>query len=194
MSASNRDPLDQALAKLPRAVPPRRDLWADIRAEIESEPQESAPPSKGFVSHWYQIAAAVLLVVASSVTTYLLMRDAGPDPQPLIAESEPLRPEVIAMPASFGTQRLGEDYLQARAALDKSFEQRLATLPPAAREKVQRNLADIRAAAREISDTLAEHPSDPLLQELLMSTYQSELRLLSDVTQMTPAAATRVNL
>jgi hypothetical protein len=59
---------------------------------------------------------------------------------------------------------------------------------------VRRNLNDIRVAAREIADTLAEHPSDPLLQELLMSTYQSELRLLSDVTQMAPASAVRVEL
>lgn len=192
--SADRDPLDRALAKLPQEVTPRRDLWADIRAQIESEPAEEPPAKQGFTPHWYQMAAAVLLVIASSVTTYLLMRDAGPDPQPMIAEEQPLRPQVVAMPASFGVQRLGEDYLQARASLDAAFEQRLALLPPAAREKVQRNLTDIRTAAREISDTLAEHPSDPLLQELLMSTYQSELRLLADVTQMAPAAATRVDL
>lgn len=58
----------------------------------------------------------------------------------------------------------------ARAELDKSSKQRIASLPPAARAKVERNLADLRHAADEISATLAEHPSDPLLQELLMST------------------------
>jgi hypothetical protein len=135
----------------------------------------------------------VLLVVASSLTTFVLMRDTSTT-SPTTVQTEPLRPEVIAMPASFGSYQLGEDYSKARAQLDAAFEQRLNLLPPAAREKVERNLTDIRTAAREIADTLAEHPTDPLLQELLMSTYQSELQLLADVTQMTPAPATRVEL
>lgn len=194
MSASNRDPLDQALAKLPQAVTPKRDLWSDIEAQIDADDAVIESPRKGFTPHWYQMAAAVLLVIASSVTTYILVRGSGGEQQPLIVESQPLRPEIVAMPASFAGQRLGEDYAKARASLDAAFEQRLALLPPAAREKVERNLTDIRMAAREIADTLAQHPSDPLLQELLLSTYQSELRLLADVTQMAPATATRVDL
>lgn len=193
MSAANRDPLDRALAKLPQAVPPGRDLWSDIQAQIEADDAAGEPRRRGFTPHWYQMAAAVLLVIASSVTTYILVRDSG-EQQPVIAQSEPLRPQVVAMPASFAGQRMSEDYLQARASLDAAFEQRLALLPPAARAKVERNLTDIRVAAREIADTLAQHPSDPLLQELLLSTYQSELRLLADVTQMAPATATRVDL
>jgi hypothetical protein len=195
MSASNRDPLDQALAKLPQAVTPKRDLWLDIEAQIEADGAAVESPRKRFTPHWYQMAAAVLLVIASSVTTYILVRGSGGEQQqPLIVESQPLRPQIVAMPASFAGQRLGEDYVKARASLDAAFEQRLALLPPTAREKVERNLTDIRVAAREIADTLAQHPSDPLLQELLLSTYQSELRLLADVTQMAPATATRVDL
>jgi hypothetical protein len=194
MSASNRDPLDQALAKLPQAVTPKRDLWSDIEAQIDADGAAVESPRKGFTPRWYQMAAAVLLVIASSVTTYILVRGSGGEQQPVIVESQPLRPEIVAMPASFAGQRLGEDYAKARASLDAAFEQRLALLPPVAREKVERNLTDIRVAAREIADTLAQHPSDPLLQELLLSTYQSELRLLADVTQMAPATATRVNL
>ncbi len=173
---------------------PKRDLWSDIEAQIDADGAAVESPRKGFTPHWYQMAAAVLLVIASSVTTYILVRGSGGEQQPVIVESQPLRPEIVAMPASFAGQRLGEDYAKARASLDAAFEQRLALLPPVAREKVERNLTDIRVAAREIADTLAQHPSDPLLQELLLSTYQSELRLLADVTQMAPATATRVNL
>lgn len=193
MNARQPDPLDRALAKLPRAVAPKRDLWNDIRARIEAEDAGRAAAPRTPISRWYQLAAAVLLVIASSVTTYVLMRDADVR-EPTIAQNEPVRPALAAMPASFAGYRLGEDYTKARAELDAAFEQRLALLPPAAREKVEKNLADIRHAAREIADTLAEHPSDPLLQELLLSTYQSELRLLAHVTQMAPAAPTRVDL
>lgn len=193
MTHEHRDPLDAALSKLPRSVPPQRDLWPSISAQLQAEPRQEERARGGFTPRWYQLAAGVLLVVASSLTTFVLMREA-PQTTPMTVHTEPLRPDVIAMPASFGNYQLGEDYSKARAQLDAQFERRLELLPPAAREKVERNLTDIRTAAREIADTLAEHPTDPLLQELLMSTYQSELQLLADVTQMTPVPATKVEL
>lgn len=192
MSSRDPDALDEMLSKLPKAVSPERDLWPEIEAQIEAERPTRAKP-RGLASRWVQLAAGVLLVVGSSVTTFVIMREA-PEEAPSIAQTETPRPETIAMPASFAGYRLGEDYSKARAQLDAAFEQRLALLPPVAREKVERNLNDIRAAAREIADTLAEHPTDPLLHELLMSTYQSELQLLVDVTNMAPAPATRVKL
>ncbi len=192
MSSRRLDALDETLAKLPKSVSPERDLWPEIEAQIQAERRMKAAP-RGLASRWVQLAAGVLLVVGSSLVTFVIMRDV-PDETRSIAQVEAPRPETIAMPASFAGYRLGEDYFKARAQLDAAFEQRLALLPPAAREKVERNLNDIRAAAREIADTLAEHPTDPLLHELLMSTYQSELQLLVDVTHMTPAPATRVQL
>lgn len=192
MNTSSHDPLDQAIATLPREVEPRRDLWADIRSQIEAQPApaKSAPISR---MRWYQLAAAVLLVIGSSFTTFVLMRE-QPVKAPTMASEEVVKPALTAMPASFAGQGLGQGYAQARASLDEQFAVRLAALPPAAREKVERNLGDIRKAAHEIADTLAQHPNDPLLQDLLLSTYQSELRLLADVAQMSPAPATRVNL
>lgn len=192
MNTPSDDPLDREIAKLPREVEPRRDLWVGIRAQIEAQPVpvKSAPISR---MRWYQLAAAVLLVVGSSFTTFVLMRDQRV-PAPTMASEEITKPALTAMPASFAGQGLGQGYAQARASLDEQFAARLAALPPAAREKVERNLADIREAAHEIADTLAQHPNDPLLQDLLLSTYQSELRLLADVTQMSAAPATRVDL
>ena len=61
----------------------------------------------------------------------------------------------------------------------------MATLPPATRAKLENDLADLRRAANEIASTLAQHPSDPLLQDLLLSTYRSELKLFADVNEMT---------
>ena len=53
---------------------------------------------------------------------------------------------------------------------------------------------DLRHAADEISATLAEHPSDPLLQELLVSTYQRELQFMSDVNSIPTQSPTRTDL
>lgn len=195
MSDPKRDPLDEMLAKLPQAIAPERDLWPAIDAQLTHERNERRGAHRpGW--RWYQLAAALLLVVGTTLTvTMLVVRHEEP---PLVVERQSdesvMSPQAVATPASFDGYRLDDDYLRARAQLDAAFELRLKTLPPAAREKVERNLADIRAASREIADTLAQYPADPLLQELLLSTYQSELQLLTDVALSPSAQPSRVEL
>jgi len=197
MNESNktgRDPLDTALASLPESVAPERDLWPQIRAEIEQTP--IAAPKSVVQSNWFRLAAAVLLVLATSFVTYYVTRQSM---QQQIAKTAPEAapaPQLTGQPASFtfGRERLGAGYMNARAELDKRFKESLAALPPADRAKVEKNLADLRHAADEISATLAQHPSDPLLQDLLMSTYQSELQLLSNVSELPTAGSMRTDL
>jgi hypothetical protein len=191
---AGRDPLDDALASLPQDVAAQRDLWPQIRAEIEKTP--IAAPARRVEANWFRLAAAVLLVLATSLVTYYVTRQSM---QPQIVQTAPEAlptPQVTSQPASFnfGAERLGAGYENARAELDKRFQQRLASLPPATRAKVERNLADLRRAADEISATLAENPSDPLLQDLLMSTYQSELQLLANVSELPNASSMRTDL
>jgi len=193
---SEHDPLDQALASLPEEVRPERDLWPQIRAEIEKTPIVAPAPESRAQTMWFRLAAAVLLVLATSFTTYFVTRQSM---QPQVAQnpSESLpAPQVGGTPASFsfGSERLGAGYVNARAELDKRFQERLAALPAADRAKVEKNLADLRHAADEISATLAQHPSDPLLQDLLMSTYQSELQLLANVSELPTAGSMRTDL
>ena len=183
------DPLDQALASLPRDIQPSRDLWAGISAEISAAPPVTERALPRAASYRLRLAAGFLLVVASSITTYVITQQSAQKQvlQARQAAATQLQqaPALSAMPASFGGQEpMGAEYMQARAALDAEFRRQIATLPPVARAKLERNLADLRRAASEISATLAEHPSNPLLQELLLSTYQSELALLSSVNEM----------
>jgi hypothetical protein len=197
MNESNktgRDPLDEALASLPESIAPQRDLWPQIRAEIEQTP--IAAPKSVVQSNWFRLAAAVLLVLATSFVTYYVTRQSM---QQQVAQGTPEAapaPQLTGQPASFtfGRERLGAGYMNARAELDKRFKERLAALPPADRAKVEKNLADLRHAADEISATLAQHPSDPLLQDLLMSTYQSELQLLANVSDLPTAGSMRTDL
>jgi hypothetical protein len=193
MSDPKRDPLDAALSALPADVPPERDLWPGIRAEIAKTPivTDAAPVVHHSFLRWYQAAAAVLLVFATSVTTYFLTRESMQAPAQV---ADLPAPAVTAQPASFAQAMLGERYVKTRADLDKAFEQRLATLPPSTRAKLQRNLAELRHAADEIAATLAEHPSDPLLQELLVSTYQRELQFMSDVNSIPTQSPARTDL
>lgn len=199
MSNQRRDSLDQLLGSLPRDVPPGRDLWQGIRAEIVKTPivTDAAPVVHFTSSRWFQLAAGVLLVLATSLTTFVLTRQSMEKEaavqiaqQPVPTATAPLN----AMPVSFGPETLGAGYLKARSELDKRFEERIKTLPPSTRAKLERNLADLRHAASEISTTLAENPTDPLLQDLLMSTYQRELQLLADVSEVPVQNAVRTDL
>jgi hypothetical protein len=193
---TRRDPLDEALASLPEDVAPQRDLWPQIRAEIEKTPIAAPTLANRAQSTWFRLAAGVVLVLGSSFVTYYITRESMQAQVVQVTPEAVPAPQVIGQPASFsfGSQRLGAGYTNARAELDKRFQERLASLPPAARAKVESNLADLRRAAAEISGTLAENPSDPLLQDLLMSTYQSELQLLADVSELPTAGSTRTEL
>ena len=191
---SGRDPLDQALATLPEDVRPERDLWPQIRAEIAKTP--IAAPASSAQSTWFRLAAAVLLVLATSFVTYYVTRQSMQQPIAQVTPETVPVPQVSGQPASFsfGAERLGAGYVNARAELDKRFQERIATLPAADRAKIERNLADLRRAADEISATLAKNPSDPLLQDLLMSTYQSELQMLANVSELPTAGSMRTDL
>lgn len=206
--------LDELLASVPRDVPPERDLWLGIQAEIAKTPvvPHSAPSSGGIPfgrrssararppvmhfasSRWFQIAAGLLLVLATSFTTFVVTRHSMEKDAMQVANQPVPAPALNAMPVSFGPEMLGAEYIKVRSELNQRFEERLKTLPPATRIKLEGNLADLRKAANEIATTLAEHPSDPLLQDLLMSTYQRELQLLADVSDVPVPASARTDL
>ena len=194
MNQRLRDPLDRALGSLPREVEPEKDLWSQIEAEIAASPQNArdaivVPATRRFsVSpRWLQLAAGVLLIVASSFTTWFVVQRSVNDRvlQAQRSTVEQMQPVLNAMPASFGgNEVLGAGYQKARAQLSAEFDRRIAELPPVTRARLERDLADLRRAASQVAHTLGEHPSDPLLQQLLLSTYQSELALLGSLNDL----------
>jgi len=100
---------------------------------------------------------------------------------------------VSVAPAAFGQPRgLGARYESARHELELDFEQRMGSMPASARQKLLSNLAEMRRAADEINTALAREPGDPLLEELLLNTYQDELGVLASVNQLTSTGATFV--
>ncbi len=182
-SQASRDRLDEALGAMPRDVPPARDLWAGIQAQLDVAPA-SATPAR---SRWgWQLAAALALVVVSSlITAKLLQRHEAAS----VAQAPQVAPGAMrVVPASFGPgHRLSPEYEQARQQLTVMLQERIDRMPPAARTKLVENLAQLRHAAGEINDALAEEPGDPLLEELLLSTYQEELAVLAAANQLTAA-------
>lgn len=188
-----RDPLDDLLADLPKQLEPSRDLWPQIEAQIRVE----APRAPLHTQRWFQLAAALVLVVASSVITLFVVQSSMQEQveQARLEVAEQLKPVLSTMPVRFdGYEGLGKSYEEARAQLDAEYAKHIQSLPPVVRAKVERDLADLRRSAREISTTLAQYPTDPLLQDLLVSTYQREIQLLSDVNSMAVSTAAGTDL
>jgi hypothetical protein len=78
-------------------------------------------------------------------------------------------------------------YRQQREALAKSLEAKLASLPPESRTKVISSLATIHKSMQDLEAELGKDPSNALLQELLVNTYQDEMRVLTTVHEASDA-------
>jgi hypothetical protein len=75
-------------------------------------------------------------------------------------------------------------YDRARGELADELAKRIDRLPAAARLKLESDLAELRRAAVAINEALELRPGDPLLEELLLNTYQEELAVLASVNQL----------
>jgi len=184
-----RDPLLREIGTLPREVAPPHDLWAGIRAQIEREEQAQAnavpasPPLRapGLSLSWgWALAAGVGVAAVSVLFTWLAVRTPAETP-PQIAALQPTPVEAIR-PVAYGEHAsLGPEYVELRARMLEQFKGRLAGLPDETRLRIEEDLAAIQKAADDIDAALAEDPASRLLNQLLLSTYQEELRLYSSV-------------
>jgi hypothetical protein len=179
MKTDDREPVtrfDEVLDLLPRSIDPPRDLWPAIEARLEPRP---APASR----RWPWLAAAgVLLVIGSSlITANLVRREAA-----VTAQAPLPQPEAVVTRAAFGPgQALDPSYDAIRRQLADSLAARIDRLPPSARAKLEANLAELHRATAEINAALELSPGDPLLEELLINSYQDELAVLASVNQLT---------
>jgi hypothetical protein len=166
--------IDATLASLPHELQPARDLWPGIESRLE--------PRRRRGTWAWQAAAAIALVAVSSLITASLVRRADTT----VARTNAPDPQAQVTKAAFGpSYSLNAEYDTARRQLATDLEQRLASLPPSARQKLEANLAEMHRAAAEINAALARQPGDPLLEELLLNTYQDELGVLASVNQLT---------
>jgi hypothetical protein len=173
MNKDDREPVtrvDEALDLLPRDIEPPRDLWRGIEARLEPRAVRGA-------RRWPWLAAAgVLLVIGSSLITANLVRREAPVTAQIAIEP----PDAASMRTAFGP-----GYVAIRQQLADSLAARINRLPPGARAKLEANLAELHRATAEINAALELNPGDPLLEELLINSYQDELAVLASVNQLT---------
>jgi len=173
--------LDALLAQLPRALPPERDLWPGIEAAIRPAARRSLRRT------WPYALAAGLAVVVVAV---LLGGRASPPPVE-VARVAP----AVGRPATGDVSRevvaRENEYRATRAALQRTYEERLALLSPGTRARIETDLASIRRAQADIRRALAADPGSRVLLRLYDSTTQQEFDLYSIVGRNTEPVATR---
>jgi hypothetical protein len=180
-----------SLRELPQAIEPARDLWPQIEARLSSI-QAAAPPATGALIpqrrsgarlRWLAAAAMVASVaVGVWIGRTLLPGGAGPVPVAQTATAPQGTATGIAPPTVTDVGYVSDPrYQRQRAALLRSLQAQLATMPPATRDKVTASLAAIEKAKEDLEQALGKDPGNALLQELLVNTYQDEMRVLTDV-------------
>ncbi len=185
MNPSRFESLDAALASLPREVRPGRELWPAIARNIGHGVR---PAPRAAWPQW-PMALAASVVVASLVGALCWSVARERTTAELLAQRAPAA-GTHAVPVNFQLPQ-DADYVAARAALERTFNERLDLLAPATRARVRADLATIRKANADISAALAQDPASPLLWQLLRNTWQQEINLYTSVDQTTQSMLTR---
>jgi hypothetical protein len=182
------DKLMMAARNLASEIAPKRDLWPGV-AEAISEPQRSR-----WTPMLAQAAAVVLLVGASSMVTYSVIKYSDANtPAERMARIEPSN--LVFEQAAFGPdQTFDSVFGRAGGNVKSNLSSGLENLSPEARADVERNLAVIRQAITDISQALEEEPNNAFLQELLIEAYGNELALMNRVGNMAQRVTARKDI
>jgi hypothetical protein len=182
-----------SLRELPQAIEPARDLWPGIAARI-TEIHAAAPSvtganpipprRSGARLRWLAAAAMVASVAVGVWIGRSLLPPVGHGaPAPQAMSTPPGYGAVTGASALDAAYVSDPRYARQRAALLRSLPARLAALPPPARAKVMASLAALKKAKEDLESALGKDPGNALLQELLVDTYQDEMRVLTDMRE-----------
>ena len=184
-----------SLRDLPTAVQPPRDLWAGIEARIVAEGHIAADAgtrkragSNLSRLRWMAAAAVVAALAVGMWVGRSVLPTTRPTTSPRMSTSI-----TFTLPTNDGTAALQAAYFadpkyrKQREALGISLGAKLASLPPDSRAKVISSLATIHKSIQDLEAELGKDPSNALLQELLVNTYQDEMRVLTTVHEASDA-------
>ena len=173
MSQPLKKSLDERLAMLPRDVPPPRNLWPGIVRGLHRSRHRVRPMV-------FAAAAALAGACLASALTWAVLHGRPPSPAMQLAMQAP----------AFDEPR-NPSYVAARDSLELTFRERLASLDPVTRTRIEASLAIIRKAHEDIRKALASDPASPVLEQLWQSTWHDELDLYDHVVRATQPTMTR---
>ena len=180
-----------SLRDLPQAVQPPRDLWASIESQITAAQKPAVvqrSTSRNMANLRWMAAAAVIAALAVGMWIGRSMHATGPVETARVTPADPATPVMTdgLMPAgdatAFQAAYIADPkFRQTREALLKSLGMKLDSLPPDSRQKVIASLNTIHRCMQDLEAALGKDPTNALLQELLLNTYQDEMRVLTTV-------------
>ncbi len=169
--------LQESVASLPRSIEPERDLWPGINAAVA----RGTVVQGNFGRTVLMAAAAVVLLVGSVVTAFLVGQQQGVSSVDLVVTGEPASSAVLL--ASFN--ELGvHDFEITRDGLLSAVKARRSELSFETYEVVMTNLRLIDDAMTNIAEALDENPESELLQRQLAAAYRSQIGLLERALRM----------
>jgi hypothetical protein len=193
----------RSLGELPRDVAPPRDLWPSIAAQIAAEKAQGAPGAwpagrSRYLPTRLQWAALAAVVFALAVGMWLgrsVLPGKGVESGAGVVASSgaPSNPPVSTVQSSGGqavpaaVYVSDPRYLKERKEMIAALEAQLTTLPPETQQKVAGSLKTIRESMKDIEAAMGRDPANALLQELLVNTYQDEMRVLTAVHEASDA-------
>jgi hypothetical protein len=165
--------------ELARDIPPPRDLWPAIHDEIRAaaiaagDAAATPAPRRAAWLPAVGLAAGVALVAIG----VLIGRNIAPEAAPTVAAN----PQPATNPEVIPAALRDAEYRRQRDQLLVEVQSRLQAMPEAEREKVAASLKTLQRSIQEIEAALGRDPANALLQELLVSSCQEEMRALTAV-------------
>ncbi len=178
-----RELLDQA-ARLPKELPPARDLWPGILGRLQARP--TRVPILRLPWLPALAAAALLVAVSSAVTAFLMQGDRSVRPAVATAPTQAETPQVVPAAVEQATSSLRgveAEYDRAAQALLTSLEQRGEHLSPETLRVVDDNLRAIDAALEQVRQALVKDPGNASLIRMLTATHQKKIDVLQRVVR-----------
>jgi hypothetical protein len=181
-------------------VLPDVDIWSDIKRTVESRKERVlpitdalAPAGKGrrkpavrWQSPSFLVAAAVVLIVASSGVTAVVLRwTSNQGYVQVLPEGrapEDAMPGPGVLPASF-TRTEGE-YSRAIDELVEAAKAQRGHLSPETIRTIDHSIAVIDSAITEARQALVADPNNTTLVDLLSASYQRKLDLLRRTSEL----------
>lgn len=149
------------IQELPRSIEPAHDLWPPIEARLAPRITPRRRPLL------FQLAAAIALIVTSSVVTWYFVRNSG---VPIIVATAPVDRAELARLARAGD--VMEEGLGS------------ASLTPETRTVLARNLVVIDSAISECQRALDADPNSPVLAGLLRAAHRQRVEFLQQAARL----------
>jgi predicted anti-sigma-YlaC factor YlaD len=171
--------------ELRRERTPSRDLWPEIAREIGAGNLVSGEFARPKASRWWMPALATAAAVLAVATTVAMLREGG------MPFAVPGAETATAIPVSRGQVELldaEQGYARAAAELLAALAERGDSLSPETRASVDRNLAMIDQAMKEIRAALEKEPGNRDLTRMLASTHRKKVDVLRRVVKLSGAS------